>query len=290
MRKTKPLNVLLFLAGFITIAGCAPQAQELVKTPDATTTTRPFLTHFPTATLLQSPTASPARTPTVEEINTLLRSEVCSPLGGYEITDILSMVGNPYAPPPAGQDEPHQGVDIAVRDKSSGIALEGNIVQAILAGKVAGIIVDRFPYGNAVIVESNLEQVPEEILADLPQPITTPLVNPALTCPDFVGIDFNSSKGRSVYVLYAHLKELGGETDGAAIHCGQPLGVIGSTGNALNPHLHIEIRVGPGGVHLPSMAHYETSATADEMASYCTWRVSGMFQLLNPLSVLGLQP
>ena len=76
---------------------------------------------------------------------------------------------------------------------------------------------------------------------------------------------------------------------GQEVACGQPLGAVGSSGNALNPHLHFEVRVGPSGAPLYSMAHYDASATPQEMAMYCLWRVSGWFQLFDPLKLL-LQP
>ena len=58
------------------------------------------------------------------------------------------------------------------------------------------------------------------------------------------------------------------------------------SGNALNPHLHLEARVGPAGTRLDSMAHYDSSASPAEMAAYCLWRVSGAFQRINPLQLL----
>jgi len=34
------------------------------------------------------------------------------------------------------------------------------------------------------------------------------------------------------------------------------------------------------------MAHYTGSATLDELANYCLWRVSETFQLLDPMRLL----
>jgi hypothetical protein len=36
------------------------------------------------------------------------------------------------------------------------------------------------------------------------------------------------------------------------------------------------------------MAHYDNSATPAEMDQYCTWRVRGIFRLVDPLFLLGL--
>jgi murein DD-endopeptidase MepM/ murein hydrolase activator NlpD len=70
---------------------------------------------------------------------------------------------------------------------------------------------------------------------------------------------------------------------GAEVSCGEKLGAIGSSGNALNPHLHLEARAGPAGADFASMAHYDASASPAEMRAYCDWRVSGLFQLIDPM-------
>ena len=71
--------------------------------------------------------------------------------------------------------------------------------------------------------------------------------------------------------------------------CGELIGATGDTGNALNPHLHVEMRVGPAGANFESMAHYESRASDVEMASYCQWRVSGEFVLVDPGLLLGVE-
>ena len=58
------------------------------------------------------------------------------------------------------------------------------------------------------------------------------------------------------------------------------------SGNALNPHLHIEARIGPSDASFSSLAHYDASATIEEMQNYCLWRISGLFRVLDPLQVL----
>jgi hypothetical protein len=47
------------------------------------------------------------------------------------------------------------------------------------------------------------------------------------------------------------------------------------------------MRLGPAGVRFSSLAHYDASATIEEMFNYCTWRVSGLFQLVDPMLLLG---
>ena len=95
---------------------------------------------------------------------------------------------------------------------------------------------------------------------------------------------------RSLYLFYAHLLDAPTFELAETVDCGQLLGKIGQSGNALNPHLHLEARVGPSGARFESMAHYSGGITEVEMRNYCAWRVSGVFQLLDPMRVLGLLP
>ncbi len=67
----------------------------------------------------------------------------------------------------------------------SGIALSGLPVQAVLPGRVALVVSGRFPYGNAVLVETPLDALPAAWLEalDLPAVPATPEKRTALTCP-----------------------------------------------------------------------------------------------------------
>ncbi len=59
------------------------------------------------------------------------------------------------------------------------------------------------------------------------------------------GLQVLIDHGHGVYTRYAHLDSLApGITPGAAIGFGQPLGMMGATGNASAPHLHFEILLG----------------------------------------------
>ena len=205
------------------------------------------------------------------------------------LSDLPGMVVNPFAPPSRpGSDDPHHGIDLA-QVGAGNIALAGLPVQAVLAGQVAAVIVDRFPYGNAVIIETPLERLPGrwwEVLA-LPTPAPTLAFIPALTCPTPEHPLAWNEDARSLYLLYAHMQSPPSPQPDETVACGQALGAIGDSGNALNPHLHLEVRIGPSGVRIPSLAHYDPSATVDEMAYYCAWRVSGLFQLVDPMDILG---
>ena len=210
---------------------------------------------------------------------------MCSPLAGYALEDLSSIVSNPYQPPRPGSDDPHQAVDLAERMDGSGMALAGMPVQAVLPGRVVLAQSDRFPYGNAVIVETPLEVIPELLRETLPStgPLWTP--NPALSCPEVAQPD-DQNPERSVYILYAHLQDVPQVQVGESLLCGQVIGAIGQSGNALASHLHLEIRAGPAGWQAAALAHYINNASLEEMGQYCTWRVSGIFQHLDPLQWL----
>jgi len=96
-----------------------------------------------------------------------------------------------------------------------------------------------------------------------------------------------NNESQSLYILYAHLGSTADVNVGDEVTCGQALGTVGQSGNALAPHLHFEARVGPAGAQLDSLAHYDVSASAQEMAAYCEWRVGGAFKWVDPLQVLG---
>ncbi len=51
-----------------------------------------------------------------------------------------------------------------------------------------------------------------------------------------------SYQDKTVYTVYAHLDEIDVE-DGQIIKAGDPIGIIGMTGNTSGPHLHFEVRV-----------------------------------------------
>lgn len=265
----------------------------------------------PIPTSSQSPTSQPSSTPqpslTVTQTNlpsspTLSIADlICSPFDSIPISQLTETISNPFTPPEPGSDKPHQGVDYAILDPDTRIALDGFPVNAIMAGKVSAVIQNRFPYGNAVIIETPLQGSTLIRLraTALPSPPPDFPTNLSLTCPQLtpsIGRTQSAPSGStlsddsSIYVLYAHLRDPIQVEPGDTIQCGEFLNVIGMSGNALNPHLHLEIRVGPTGKQFNSLAHYDTSATIPEMTNYCLWRVSGLFQLANPMSLLSSSP
>jgi murein DD-endopeptidase MepM/ murein hydrolase activator NlpD len=266
--------------------GCRSPAGLPSQTDDPlpiSTTSLPLTPALTVTPALISPVLLPSPVITPEESSP---TQICSPLQGFTLSQLDHTISNPFHPPPIGSDDPHQGVDLADIGPD-GVAREGLQVNFVVSGQVAGVILDRFPYGNAVLVETPLENLsPDWVLnLELPRPAAIPQVHSALTCPAPALEPDWDADGESLYLLYAHLQNSPSVKVGDQVSCGQNAGVIGSSGNALNPHLHLEARLGPAGAEFASLAHYDVSASLDEMAAYCIWRVSGIFRLLDPMSL-----
>lgn len=289
-------NLLLYLPLVYLAAACMSRTAIPGASPSANPTTviPSAQADAPTGTARHSP---PAPTRTDETLKSAVPASptpvlpaICSPLKDIPTSQIAELVSNPFSPPSPGSDDPHQGVDFADLYGSQRIALAGRQVNAVLPGRVVLVVEDRFPYGNAVLVETPLQDLLETLAARLPTPAPTPERKSALTCPEDASTPALEASRRSLYLLYAHLQAPSTLQVGDNLTCGQKIGSIGSSGNALNPHLHLEARLGPAGISFPGMAHYETRATAEEMSAYCLWRISGAFQLVDPLTILRESP
>ncbi len=232
-------------------------SSEITSTPNTQVTSL----HSPTASLV---TIVPAIkhttigvTPTPDELS----FKMCSPLSRDTIPELWEIVSDPYSPPPPGREERHQGVDFSYYRRKAWESILGEAVQAILPGRVAAVIRDRLPYGNMIILETPLTALPPMMVVSLP-------------------ID----AGEALYHLYAHMERAPEFTLGESVDCGQELGKVGTTGyNIVNPHLHLETRLGPAGQVFEGMVFYDTSATPAEMENYRRWRTSGEFQHFDPM-------
>jgi murein DD-endopeptidase MepM/ murein hydrolase activator NlpD len=246
----------------------------------------PIIRNEPSASPL--PSAEPLQ---VEEIPTSTPHVlVCLPLDGITLEELSETIHNPFNPPAPGRDDPHMGIDFAIQQY--GMAVSGGPVHAVLGGRVASVVDDRFPYGNALVIETPLDFMPPEWVSKIKLPTPAPTIepHPALNCPTSTSNPTWNYSKRSLYLLYAHLLEPVVLQPEELVECGQVIGLIGSSGNALNPHLHLEIRLGPGGARFTSMSHYSTSASPEEMSNYCTWRVTETFQLMDPMQLFVSSP
>jgi len=217
-------------------------------------------------------------------------SNISSPFAGKDLDELASMISNPFNPPMVGSDDPHQGVDFSDVDEETKIAFPGRDVKSIVDGEVIGIMQDRFPYGNAILIKTIEASLPVNwrvYLKSLEIPGSWNK-NTSLTCPEGWNDAPENQNSLSLYILYAHLKDPIDVELGQQILSGDKLGAVGMSGNALVPHLHLEMRYGFNEDSIGSMAHYDVSATLDEMSNYCRWRVSGWYKLIDPMTLLSM--
>jgi murein DD-endopeptidase MepM/ murein hydrolase activator NlpD len=282
MKRIIGLLLTLFL-----ISSCSSSNQiqiekhPLPNTPTITNTTYPTSTTVPaTVTPLPSPTP-------------ILFDQVCIPLKDFTLADIIANITQPFKTPRIGFDKVgHPGVDIAFYRYKNYIGIEGVPVVAAVDGKVASVLSNKYPYGNAIIIETPIESISQKLLSSLQPPVLVPTVVPdsSLNCPTVqsdTNLTLDPTK-RSIYVLYAHLKESPTLKIGDHVSCGQEIGEVGNTGDSSNPHLHFETRIGPSGAVFLVMRHYDNHATIEEMHNYCVWRVSNEFEVFDPMKLLNL--
>lgn len=162
--------------------------------------------------------------------------------------------------------------------------MEGLPVMAVLPGKVASLIADREPYGNMVMIETPLEDLPDWLRDVIPLPAEADVQPAGLLCDPFPPRD--SMDSLSLYTVYAHLRDTPQLRPDQTVGCGEQIGAVGTTGRSVNAHLHLEMRSGPSGTRFASMAHYDNSTSEQERLNYCIWRVSGRFQSFDPLLVI----
>ncbi len=278
----------VFLLLAFAISSCAPAAATATPAiPTASASPVPTQTPTPTGTPLP-PTLTPEPSETPQP-----PAALCSPLEGFSLSELPNILSNPYNPPGPGSDNAHQGIDLSFYRYGERLAMLGLPVQSVLAGTVAMSTDERFPYGYALLIETPLDALPQSWLNEMAVPTLAPtltLVNNPLACPTpAVYPDWDPEK-RSLYLLYAHMEERPTLQQGDPVQCGQAIGKVGHSGNAINDHLHFEARIGPSGARFASMDHYDNGASADEMWSYCTWRISELFQKIDPGKLLFLQP
>jgi len=283
-------KLLLALTFIILLTSCTGAQVATVEPanqpPDTSTPTSGFSGRAPEKTIGPTSSVTPTILPT--EIEYYSPICTCSPIENIALDEVTEIISNPFQMPVPGKDDGHHGVDFAFYRFNDLIGMDGLSVQSILPGTVVAVVSDRPPYGNMVIVETPLSDLPSELLPSLNLPEVLPTVEPfsALSCPELPstpGWDYNQ---RSVYLLYAHMKNKPNFNLGDSVDCCQPLGEVGTSGSSVNEHLHLEFRVGPSGARFISMAHYDNSCTDEEMINYCIWRVSNTFQLIDPIQYI----
>jgi murein DD-endopeptidase MepM/ murein hydrolase activator NlpD len=288
LQKRRLIRVLAWFAASLSLlvglTACTPVSPAAQPLDDPTIT--------PSATLMPSDTPVPP-TQTVTPIPTATetpapRIQVCSPLEGFTLEELPNILSNPFSPPRPGFDYPHHGVDFSYYRYGDRMSILRLPVHSVLTGSISTVNNDRFPYGNMLIIETPLDMLPAAWLdrIAIPTPVPTLAFDSPLTCPAFDPDPAWNTDQRSLYLLYAHMDLPPEFQAGDRVECGQPVGQVGNSGNSINEHLHLEVRVGPSGARFDSMGHYTIAVTDQERYNYCVWRISGLFQMLDPGDLL----
>ncbi len=267
----------LFLLGMFLVSCSNQQVAATVPPLPPISSTTPTLASSPTSTSTPYPT--PTSTPTSVPLD-----GVCSPLKGIGLEELHSITSNTFSYPSAFTDIGHPGVDLAFFTHGSFTTMYGLPVQSVLPGRVTQVIDNRFPYGNMMIIETQLSQLSPELLASisLPTPIPQQSIDAWSTCDKEMAPISWSEDEKSLYILYSHLENKPDFKPGDAVECGQTIGAVGITGNSVAEHLHIEVRIGPSNAQFGSIATYTQDATPEERYNYCIWSISGIFQAIDP--------
>lgn len=189
--------------------------------------------------------------------------QICSPLTIHPLEELPEITSDPYRPPPPGKEQRHHGVDYSYYRRGERLSIQGVGVQTVLPGVVSTALAETFPYGNLVIIETPFASLPAGWMESLEIP-----------------------PGGSIYTLYAHMEAPSEVKLDEWVDACQLLGTVGLSGNAAEPHLHLEMRVGPAGVSFSSMGFYKADDTAEERSNYIRWRTGGEFLHFDPMLVL----
>lgn len=283
------------LCCLLILSGC--QSQASVPSTDTRNITSSLTPTFTiTATRLINPSPAPSETPLPEptslsstESDPPIITEINSPLEGIGLDELKDILSNPYVYAGDGKDEGHHGSDFSFYRYKDFLEIENLPVISITSGIIRASVNNRLPYGNMVIIESPLNSFSPQLQTEI-QAMVKPRDLPyytILNCPDYLQESL-TTENLSLYFLYAHLKNPPGFKIGDPVENGTVIGLVGNSGASGNPHLHLEVRIGPSDNEFSSMAHYENSATSQEMANYCLWRVSGFFYQIDPMEFFNL--
>jgi murein DD-endopeptidase MepM/ murein hydrolase activator NlpD len=290
-RSRAHLLILILTIALALLNGCTP-AQINAPQPASQTPVLETAAPQPSASSTATPEPTPTETPLPSQ-TPQPALQVCSPLSEFTLEQLPEIISNPYAPPRLGSDFPHMGIDFSFYRYGDRIDILGMPVQAALEGKIAmALTEDKWPYGYALMIETPLERIPDSWLPVLQVPTLSPTLefNTPLHCPAPAVAPNWDARQRSVYLLYAHLNQVPTQTVGESVSCGQTLNEVGNSGNSINPHLHLEVRVGPSGATFDSMAHYDNAASDEQMYNYCVWRISERFQKIDPTLLISIRP
>ncbi len=252
-----------------------------IKTPLPVGTPVVIPTIQPTVIPVKVTAANPEPKPTA-----IINASISSPLQGFGIGDLQDLISQEFKLPPPGEDSGHHGVDFAFWNRDNKPIL-GDPIQSVFPGKVSmSDSKEKAPYGFAILIETPLNSVPPNLIQAIKiptQPLGT-IINNKLNCPDLTKDQWNTAS-KSLYTLYGHMISPSSLKQGDAVSSGQVIGFVGNSGYSSAPHLHLEMRIGPSGATFSNMGHYDGNTTEEDRHNYCNWRVSGVFQMFNPMDI-----
>lgn len=255
-----------YLVVMSVLVGCSPSlpTAEPSQAPAAQPTPQVVVHPTDTPGLLPVPSAG-ASTPSILAAETVTalapqKFAICTPLQDHALDQLRLIVSDPYRPPKGKSDARHHGVDFSYYRFGERDTIQGVGVQAVLPGQVAAALVDSYPFGNLVIVETEGSLLPTDL-----------------------GEWLGATAGESLYLLYAHMESAPGLRIGDRVEACQQIGAVGNSGNTVEPHLHLEARLGPPATVFHAMGEYFAAASAEERANYRLWRTSGVYRHLDPM-------
>jgi murein DD-endopeptidase MepM/ murein hydrolase activator NlpD len=254
---------------------------RIIKTPVIEATPFVIPTRIPTAVLVQNSTTNNTAA-LIKPTNVLINS----PLDGFSVGDLQELISQNFKAPPPGEDTGHHGVDFAFWSRGNKPIL-GVPILATFPGKVAMAgSEEKPPYGFALIIETPLDEISKNLIQAIKiptQPMGT-IINNKLNCPDLSKDQWNTTS-KSLYTLYGHMIKAPTFKTGDSIQEGQTIGYVGNSGYSSAPHLHLEMRIGPSNATFINMGHYDPVTTEEDRHNYCNWRVSGVFQMFDPMDL-----
>lgn len=272
----------LLVIAIVLLSGCSPAPTvAFTITPTDTITSQPTANQTPTQTQTPTPTAT----------SVPLITSADSPLQGIGIEELYLITSNSYNfrypfIEASGNNYNHTGLDLAFFKFKEFDSVLGHPIQAVLPGKVVESLDNRWPYGNMIMIETPLDALSLDYLAQIPLP--TPYAESEIqsrsNCqPDQTRIPWSQTE-KSIYIVYAHLQTPSIFKAGDTVLGGQVIGAVGSSGNAVvgAEHLHLEVRIGPSVAKFGVISDYMPTSTNEERYNYCIWALSEVFQPIDP--------
>jgi len=237
-------------------------AEAIINPKSFTETPENTQTFFPTATLTHTihPTATKTHTPNITPFVSTFEGMMHTPFKGIPFDDLEAIISQEYIQGIESRDIGHFAVDLGSYDYK-GQNMYDWPVQAVFSGKVSGIVDNRPPVGNALIIETSFSEIPD-IIARM------------------IGI----KPDQSLYQLYGHNVQKSDLQIGDVVTSGDIIGHVGRS-QTVEAHLHYETRIGPPNVIFESFAYYTGDITPEEQTNYERFRMSGEFKSFNPMII-----